>query len=157
MIEDKVYKLVISKVKSNCRKLLHDEALYIQPENDEDIDLVLRSCIQDTLLFQENDLDLEYEVGSIDDLFPELRKKALIEKSEVGKEMQSTLQNIAEENKIDSKTLSALKLTSLKPRVEPPDEFFMLYIDLFTSLPIFLGYLLMIVLMKTWSALFEAV
>lgn len=158
MMENKVYELVRTKMKSNCRKVLRDEMLYIQPEDDRDIDAIVRSNLDSNPLFQENSLDLEFEAKAIEALFPELKKKTVTSRTEGAKqikEQKSTLENIIEGNVIDDKIISALQSMSLSKRVEPPEEFFITYIDSTISFPIFMAYLLVIVLINSWNALFD--
>eukprot|EP00826_Nyctotherus_ovalis_P018410 TRINITY_DN15512_c0_g4_i3.p1 TRINITY_DN15512_c0_g4~~TRINITY_DN15512_c0_g4_i3.p1 ORF type:complete len:161 (+),score=25.56 TRINITY_DN15512_c0_g4_i3:151-633(+) len=157
MIENKVYELVRSKTKSHCRKVLRDEVLYIQPDDDRDIDTVAAGNLESSHVFQENSLDLEFEPKAIDDLFPELKKKTVTRRNIAIREVEepkSALESIVQENEVDRKVFSALQSANLKVRTEPPEEFFIAYIDPAISFPIFLIYLLMIVLVNTWSAFF---
>ena len=55
----------------------------------------------------------------------------------------------------DSKVMTALQGTSLNPRAAAPDDFFLAYSDSAICLPIFVLYLLVIVITKTACAIFN--
>ena len=159
-------------VKSECAKLRLGDALYIQPAEENDIDVLVMHSWTNETIFQENNINFDPELKSITELAsPEPAKEPA--KVEL-KSMKAVPEVIPpgsprEEDKVppqvfvqekpsgdfDSQVMAALQATSLNPRAAPPDEFFIAYSDANICIPIFVLYLFVIVIIKTAGAIFQ--
>eukprot|EP00826_Nyctotherus_ovalis_P018054 TRINITY_DN1536_c0_g1_i7.p1 TRINITY_DN1536_c0_g1~~TRINITY_DN1536_c0_g1_i7.p1 ORF type:complete len:169 (+),score=70.78 TRINITY_DN1536_c0_g1_i7:179-685(+) len=154
-MEYRIIDIVKKRTKSEFEKIRIGECFYVQPKDENEIDSLITSDLVDDEYLQKNNITVEPEVKSIAELdtrSPKRSSTIMAKKQPLKVETEET-----EDLKgFDQQVMAALQGTSLNARAQPPDEFFVTYSDPSLYFPIFLAYLLVIVLVKTGSALFSS-
>ena len=155
-----------------------ENSLYIQPEDESDMDTLVMLNSSTSPLMQDLKVDVDMESLTITEILsqkskeekpqgvapvPEMedaakaktkaKAKAKAGDGEEEKEVPHAVE--PEKGDFDSQVMKALQDTPWNARAKAPDDFFLAYSDTTICIPVFLLYLFIIVITKTMGALFS--
>ncbi len=173
VVEDQIYEAVTKRIKSKCARLRVADCFYIQPEDENDIDVIIAGDLSSDPVIQTNSINVDPEVRSLTELAPPPAPKETtkvdLKTMKAEPDVKPPAKEPREEDKVppqvyvpekptgdfDTQVMAVLQSTTLNPRAAPPEDFFMIYSDASAFIPIFVLYLFVLVIIKTAGALFS--
>ena len=167
-IEEHIIKLAEARTKGNYKSLKLNDILYIQPNEIDLVDSLTDLGADKTVM--DAKVNMELESKTIDELNPQKKPAPKMDIASLNPEPKPEAPaKVKEEDKaisveykheratgdLDAQVMSALQNTHPKNRAKAPEEFFIGYSDSNVCIPVFLVYLFIIVLMKTYGSIFS--
>ena len=155
-MESKVYDLVKHNASGKCERLRIKDALYLQFEDETEIERLISENFQDEEFFKQNNITVDPEMKGVAELIPALKKSVSMVNKTSNMDLNSNEGSEDKHNDSNSKVIKALQDVSFSARSEPPKDFFFSYAKPSICFPLFLAYLALIVFIYTMNGIFES-
>ena len=125
-MENKVYDLVKRNASGKCKRLMRHNALYIEFEFEEELDHLMSSDFSSEKLLRDNNISIDPEMKSIEELTPILNKSFSTSEEKTMSKLEKSPLNKLTKN-FDERCIDALKGARFTTRIKPPNDFFEAY------------------------------